>query len=47
MRSKNELKDVHDMMEKVIEKLLRYLKILHIDSFVPANGKLLDVERIK
>ena len=47
MRSANELKDVHDLVQKVIEKLFQYLKILHTESFVSANGRLVDIERIK
>ena len=47
MRSVNELKDAHDLVQKVIENLFQYLNVLHIESFVSTNGKLLDIERIK
>ena len=47
MRSTNDLKDVHDLVQKVIKKLFRYLKIMYIESFVSTNGKLVDIERMK
>lgn len=47
MISANELKNVHELVQKVIEKLFQYLKILHIESFMSANGKLVDIERMK
>ena len=40
MRSTNELKDVHYLVQKVIEKLFQYLKILHTESFVSTNSSL-------
>ena len=47
MRSVNKLKDVHDLVWKTIEKFFQYLKILHKESFVSTNGKLVDIERMK
>lgn len=47
MKSANELKDVHDLVQKVIEILFQYLNILHTDSFVSTNGNLVDNERMK
>ena len=47
MRSKNELKDMHDLVQKVLQKLFQYLKILHTKYFVSTNGKIVDIERIK
>ena len=46
-RSANEVKDVHGLVQKVAEKLFEYLKVLHTKSYVSANGKLVDVERMK
>lgn len=47
MKYASELKDLHDLVQKIIDKLFQYLKILHIDSFVSTNGKLVDIERMK
>ena len=37
-RSVNELKDVHDLAQKVTEELFEYLKVLHTKSHVSTNG---------
>ena len=47
MRYANELKDVHDLVQKVIKKLFEYFKVLHLESYVSTNGKLVDIERMK
>ena len=47
MRSANELKDLHDLVPKVIEKLFQHFKILHTNSFVSTIGKIKDIERMK
>ena len=45
--STNELKDVHDLVQKVMENIFAYLKVLHIESYVSNNGWLVDIEKMK
>ena len=47
MRFVNELKDVHDLVQKIIDKLFQYLKILYIENLVSTNGKLVEIKRMK
>ena len=47
VRFGNELKDVHDIVHKVIENLFEYLKVLHTKSYVSTNGLLVDIEKMK
>lgn len=47
MRLASELKDVCDLVQKIIGKLFQYLKILQIESFVSTNGKMVDIKRMK
>ena len=47
MRFANELKDMHNLVKNIIDKLFQYLKILHTESFVSTNGKIMDIERMK
>lgn len=46
-RSTNKLGDVCDLVQKVVDKCFYNLKILHIESFVSTNGKLVDIERMR
>ena len=43
----NELNDVNESVQKVMEKIFEYLKVLHTKSYVTSNGKLVDIERMQ
>lgn len=47
IRSANTLKDVHDLVQKVIGKIFEYLKVLNIESQVSNNNRLVGIERMK
>ena len=38
---------MHDLVQKVMENIFEYLKVLHIESYVTNNGQLVDIEKIK
>lgn len=47
IRYEHELKDVQDLVQKVMDKIFEHLKVLHTESYISNNGQLIDIERMK
>lgn len=47
IRSTNEIKDVHDLVHRVMEIIFEFLKVLDTKSYVTSNGQLVDINKKK
>lgn len=47
VKSEHELKDVYDLVKKVMDNIFKHLKVFHTKSYVTNNAQFLDIKGMK